>query len=189
MYGAPKTVSSLYTFTCGCSGNAQTMNEKLLKLLISGGNRFAIRKIPQENRIVVPSPFPLLVMLLWEMARPWEPCWGCSIKVKSKRCWSIIWRTFSTGSSPVSPLLIIFFQKNSLHRHNPGNNFWGTAHSTSRNPIGHLMTTECIILKCPNINPFLLTVLYTFPLVLTRRICLIIKRFLSCWSFLVFSCP
>ena len=46
----------------GVLENAQAMNEKLLKLLIFGGNRLAIRKIPQEYRIVVPSPFPLLVM-------------------------------------------------------------------------------------------------------------------------------
>ena len=50
-----------------------------------------------------------------------------------------------------------------------------------------LLITEYIIIKCPDINPFhpnislhiLLTVLYTFPKVLTRRICLIIKRFPS----------
>ena len=48
----------------GVLENAQAMNEKLLKLLISSGNRFALRKIPQEYRIVVPSQFPLLVMLL-----------------------------------------------------------------------------------------------------------------------------
>ena len=38
----------------GVQENAQATNEKLLKLLISGGNRFAIRKI-------VPGSFPLLV--------------------------------------------------------------------------------------------------------------------------------
>ena len=75
LYGAPKTVSSLYTFTRGCSGKRTSHERKLLKLLISGGNRFPIKKIPQEYCIVVPSSFPLLVMLLWEMARPWEPCW------------------------------------------------------------------------------------------------------------------
>ena len=60
----------------GVLENAQAMNERLLKLLISGGNRFAIKKIHQGYRIVVPSSFPLLVMLLWRMARPWEPCWA-----------------------------------------------------------------------------------------------------------------
>ena len=48
----------------GVLENAQATNEKLLKLLISGGNRFAIEKIPQEYRIVVPGSFPLLVMLV-----------------------------------------------------------------------------------------------------------------------------
>ena len=46
-----------------------------------------------------------------------------------------------------------------------------------------MTTTKCIILKCLNINPLnpnislhiLLTVLYTFPKVLIRRFCLIIK--------------
>ena len=45
VYGAPKTISSLHV---GVQENAQATNEKLLKLLISGGNRFAIEKIPQE---------------------------------------------------------------------------------------------------------------------------------------------
>ena len=40
----------------------------------------------------------------------------------------------------------------------------------------------------PNISMHILhTVLYTFPVVLTRRICLTIKGFLSRWSFHVFS--
>ena len=36
----------------------------------------------------------------------------------------------------------------------------------------------------PNISSHILrTVLYTFPELLTRRICLKIKSFISCWSF------
>ena len=51
------------------------MNEKLLMLVISGGNRFAIETIPDVYRIVVPSSFPFLAMLLWDMVRPLKPCW------------------------------------------------------------------------------------------------------------------
>ena len=39
------------------------------------------------------------------------------------------------------------------------------------------------------ITHFLRTVLYTFPKVLKRRICLTIKSFFSWWSFLLFSWP
>ena len=48
----------------GLLKNALAMNEKLLMLVISGGNRFAIKTIPHVYRIVVPSSFPLLAMLL-----------------------------------------------------------------------------------------------------------------------------
>ena len=42
----------------------------------------------------------------------------------------------------------------------------------------------------PNIIMHILhTVLYTFPKVLTRRICLTIKGFFGCWSFFLFSWP
>ena len=42
----------------------------------------------------------------------------------------------------------------------------------------------------PNINiHILLTVLFTFPMVLTRRICLRIRSFLNWWSFPFFSLP
>ena len=42
----------------------------------------------------------------------------------------------------------------------------------------------------PNISKHILhTVLYTFPKVLTRRICLTIKSFFSWWSFPLFSWP
>ena len=51
------------------------MNEKLLMLVISGGNRFAIETIPDVYRIVVPSSFPLLAMLVWDKVRLWKPCW------------------------------------------------------------------------------------------------------------------
>ena len=93
-----------------------------------------------------------------------------------------------TGSSPVSPLSTVFcFQKNPNIVTTLEKIFRSTANSSSRNPFGHIMTTEYIIIKCLDINPLhpnislhiLLTVLYTFPEMLTRRICLIIKRFLS----------
>ena len=42
----------------------------------------------------------------------------------------------------------------------------------------------------PNINiHILLTVLFTFPMVMTRRICLRIRSFLNWWSFPFFSLP
>ena len=93
-----------------------------------------------------------------------------------------------TGSSPVSPLSTVFcFQKNPNIVTTLEKIFRSTANSSSRNPFGHIMTTEYIIIKCLDINPLhpnislhiLLTVLYTFPEMLTRRICLIIKSFLS----------
>ena len=50
---------------------------------------------------------------------------------------------------------------------------------------------ECLITHLhPNISiHFLHTVLYTFPMVLTKRICLTIKSFFSWWSFPLFSWP
>ena len=59
----------------GLLENAQAVNEKLLMLLIPRGNWFAIKTIPHVYRIVVPSSFPLLAMLLWDMVRPLKPCW------------------------------------------------------------------------------------------------------------------
>ena len=59
----------------GLLKNALAMNEKLLMLVISGGNRFAIETIPDVYRIVVSSSSPLLAMLVWDMVRPWKPCW------------------------------------------------------------------------------------------------------------------
>ena len=59
----------------GLLENAQAVNEKPLMLLISGGNWFAIKTIPHVYRIVVPSSFPLLAMLLWDMVRPLKPYW------------------------------------------------------------------------------------------------------------------
>ena len=59
----------------GLLKNALAMNEKLLMLVISGGNRFAIETIPDVYRIVVSSSFLLLAMLVWDMVRPWKPCW------------------------------------------------------------------------------------------------------------------
>ena len=59
----------------GLLKNALAMNEKLLMLVISGGNRFAIETIPDVYRIVVSSSFPLRVMLVWDMVRLWKPCW------------------------------------------------------------------------------------------------------------------
>ena len=47
----------------GLLKNALAMNEKLLMLVISGGNRFAIETIPDVYRIVVSSSFPLFTML------------------------------------------------------------------------------------------------------------------------------
>ena len=64
----------------GLLKNALAMNEKLLMLVISGGNRFAIKTIPHVYRIVVPSSFPLLAMLLWDMVRPLKPCWVLQCK-------------------------------------------------------------------------------------------------------------
>ena len=58
----------------GLLENAQAVNEKLLMLLIPRGNWFAIKTIPHVYRIVVPSSFPLLAMLLWDMVRPLN-CW------------------------------------------------------------------------------------------------------------------
>ena len=60
----------------GLLENAQAVNEKLLMLLIPRGNWFAIKTIPHVYRIVVPSSFPLLAMLLWDMVRPLKPCWA-----------------------------------------------------------------------------------------------------------------
>ena len=51
----------------GLLKNALAMNEKLLMLVISGGNRFAIETIPDVYRIVFSSSSPLLAMLLWDM--------------------------------------------------------------------------------------------------------------------------
>ena len=129
----------------GVLENAQAVNEKLLMLLISGGNWFALMTIPHVYRIVVSSSFPLL-----EGERSWK-------------------------------------RRRNISRRTAESEVRSTANNSSRNPFGHIMTTEYIIIKCPDINPFhpnislhiLLTVLYTFPEVLTRRICLIIKRFLS----------
>ena len=59
----------------GLLKNALAMNEKLLMLVISGGNRFAIETIPDVYRIVVSSSSPLLAMLPWDMGRLWKPCW------------------------------------------------------------------------------------------------------------------
>ena len=59
----------------GLLKNALAMNEKLLMLVISGRNRFAIETIPDVYRIVVSSSFPLLAMLVWDMVRLWKPCW------------------------------------------------------------------------------------------------------------------
>ena len=59
----------------GLLKNALAMNEKLLMLVISGGNRFAIETIPDVYRIVVSSSSPILAMLVWDMVRPWKPCW------------------------------------------------------------------------------------------------------------------
>ena len=59
----------------GVLENAQAVNEKLLMLVISGGNRFALMTTPHVYRIVVPSSFPFLAMLLWDIVRPWKPCW------------------------------------------------------------------------------------------------------------------
>ena len=59
----------------GVLENAQAVNEKLLMLLIPRGNWFALMTIPHVYRIVVPSSFPLLAMLLWDMVRPLKPCW------------------------------------------------------------------------------------------------------------------
>ena len=59
----------------GLLKNALAMNEKLLMLVISGGNRFAIETIPDVYRIVVSSSSPLLAMLVWDMVRLWKPCW------------------------------------------------------------------------------------------------------------------
>ena len=65
----------------GLLKNALAMNEKLLMPVISGGNRFAIETIPDVYRIVVPSSFPLLAMLVWDMVRLWKPC--CVLYCKS----------------------------------------------------------------------------------------------------------
>ena len=59
----------------GLLKNALAMNEKLPMLVISGGNRFAIETIPDVYRIVVSTSSPLLAMLVWDMVRPWKPCW------------------------------------------------------------------------------------------------------------------
>ena len=59
----------------GLLKNALAMNEKLLMLVISGGNRFAIETIPDVYRVVVSSSFPLRAMLVWDMVRLWKPCW------------------------------------------------------------------------------------------------------------------
>ena len=59
----------------GLLESAQAVNEKLLMLLIPRGNWFAIKTILHVYRIVVPSSFPLLAMLLWDMVRPLKPCW------------------------------------------------------------------------------------------------------------------
>ena len=59
----------------GLLKNALAMNEKLLMPVISGGNRFAIETIPDVYRIVVSTSSPLLAMLVWDMVRPWKPCW------------------------------------------------------------------------------------------------------------------
>ena len=189
-------LSSLYTFTRGCSGKRTSHERKTSEAPHIRRQSVSHRENPSIASSF-PARFPFSSCYCEKWRDPGNHVGGWSIKVKSKRCWSIIWQTFPTGSSPVSPLLIIFCQKKSLHRHNPGNNFlkYGTRYQYS--PIDHTMTTEYIILKCLNIEPLhpnislhiLLTVLYTFPKVLTRRICLIIKRFPSWWSFLVFSCP
>ena len=50
--------------------------------------------------------------------------------------------------------------------------------------------TYTLTLLHPNISMHILhTVLYTFPMVLVRRICLPIKSFFSWWSFPLFSWP
>ena len=69
----------------GLLKNALAMNEKLLMLVISGGNRFAIETIPDVYRIVVPSSFPFLAMLVWDMVRPLKPCWvlWCKTYIKA----------------------------------------------------------------------------------------------------------
>ena len=114
VYGAPKTVSSLYTFTRGCSGKRTSHERKLLKLLIPGGNRFPIKKILRTIASSFPARFPFSSCYCEKWRDPGNHVGCCSIKLKSKRCWSIIWQTFPTGSSPVSPLLIIFCQKKIL---------------------------------------------------------------------------
>ena len=145
-----------------------------------------------------PAPFlfsPCYCGIWWDLG---NHVGYCIVKVKSKRCSSILWQNERTGSSLVSLLLTIFcLQENPFNVITLETIFRSTAKSSSRNSIGHIMTTECIILKCLIINPLhpnislhiLLTVLYTFPKVLIRRICLIIKSFPSWWSFLVFSWP
>ena len=77
--------------------------------------------------------------------------------------------------------------------------FWPLGHSVAKNlrHRGRALTRGgCLhkelrwVLKPlhPNISMHILhTVLYTFPKVLTRRICLTIKSFFSWWSFLLFS--
>ena len=144
----------------------------------------------------VPFPFsPCYCGIWWDFGNH-VGC--CIVKVKSKRCSSIPWQNERTVSSLVSlPLTIFCSQENPYNVITLETIFRSTAKSSSRNYIGHIMTTEWIILKCLIINPLhpnislyiLLTVLYTFPKVLTRRICLIIKSFLSWWSLLVFSWP
>ena len=145
-----------------------------------------------------PAPFPFSPCYCGIWWDPWNHVGCCSVKVKSKRCSSILWQNERTGSSLVSLLLTIFCsQENPYNVITVETIFRSTAKSSSRNSIGHIMTTECIILKCLIINPLhpnislhiLLTVLYTFPKVLTRRICLIIKSFRDWWSLLVFSWP
>ena len=77
MYGHQKLSSRLHV---GLLENAQAVNEKLLMLLIPRGNWFAIKTIPDVYRIVVSSSFPLLAMLLWDMARPFKPFWVLQCK-------------------------------------------------------------------------------------------------------------
>ena len=63
---------------------------------------------------------------------------------------------------------------------------WSGGHPTSRQKCCH----KSLYPLHPNISmPILHSVLYTFPTVLTRRICLKIKSFLSWWWFCLFLWP
>ena len=176
-YGRPKTVPCLYNFRRGFT-KKRTSDERKT----SDARHIRRKSVRHRDNTWCVSH------RRFQLLSSFHHVGYCIVKVKSKRCSSILWQNERAGSSLVSLLLTIFcLQENPFNVITLETIFRSTAKSSNRNSIGHIMTTECIILKCLNMNSALHPNISLY--VRTRRICLIIKSFPDWWSLLVFLWP